>query len=135
MKNFFDVPDWGGTMTKYTCGAGTPEEAEANCTSFINGQCTASWCEYRKKKQTNADRIRSMSDEKLAQFIHEITHLRETPWSIPFEEANCKSCSHVIGLVDGYYQETEFHECDFEDGKCPHGNDILWWLHQEAEEE
>ena len=53
-------------MIKYTCGAGTPEEAETNCTYFIRGECTASFCEYRRKKQTNADRIRSMSDEELA---------------------------------------------------------------------
>ena len=49
-------------MIKYTCGAGTPEEAETNCTSFIDGECTASFCEYRRKKQTNADRIRAMND-------------------------------------------------------------------------
>ena len=54
---------------KYTCGAGTPEEAEANCTYFIRGECTAYFCEYRRKKQTNADRIRSMNDEELAEFL------------------------------------------------------------------
>lgn len=53
-------------MIKYTCGAGTPEEAETNCTYFIRGECTASFCEYRRKKRTNADRIRAMSDEELA---------------------------------------------------------------------
>ena len=53
-------------MIKYTCGAGTPEEAETNCTYFIRGECTASFCEYRRKKQTNADHIRAMSDEELA---------------------------------------------------------------------
>lgn len=56
-------------MIKYTCGAGTPEEAEANCTYFIRGECTASFCEYRRKKQTNADRIRAMNDEDLAEFL------------------------------------------------------------------
>ena len=25
-------------MIKYTCGAGTPEEAETNCTYFIRGE-------------------------------------------------------------------------------------------------
>ena len=53
-------------MIKYTCGAGTPEEAETNCTYFIRGECTSSFCEYRRKKQTNADRIRAMNDEELA---------------------------------------------------------------------
>lgn len=56
-------------MIKYTCGAGTPEEAETNCTHFIRGECTASFCEYRRKKRTNADRIRAMSDEELAEVI------------------------------------------------------------------
>ena len=56
-------------MIKYTCCAGTPEEAEANCTSFIDGECTASFCEYRREKRTNADRIRAMSDEEMAEKI------------------------------------------------------------------
>ena len=56
-------------MIKYTCGAGTPEEAETNCTYFIRGECTSSFCEYRRKKQTNADRIRSTTDEELIEFI------------------------------------------------------------------
>ena len=59
-------------MIKYTCGAGTPEEAETNCTYFIRGECTASFCEYRMKKQTNADRIRAMNDEELAEFLIDI---------------------------------------------------------------
>ena len=59
-------------MIKYTCGAGTPEEAETNCTYFIKGECTASFCEYRRKKQTNADRIRAMSDDELIEFIKNI---------------------------------------------------------------
>lgn len=56
-------------MIKYTCGAGTPEEAETNCTYFIRGECTSSFCEYRRKNQTNADRIRAMNDEELAEFL------------------------------------------------------------------
>ena len=59
-------------MIKYTCGAGTPEEAEANCTYFIRGECTASFCEYRRKKQTNADRIRAMTDDELNELFHDI---------------------------------------------------------------
>lgn len=68
-------------MIKYTCGAGTPEEAETNCTYFIRGECTAYFCEYRRKKQTNADHIRSMSDEELAEFIK----------NIKFRAAFCKA--------------------------------------------
>ena len=57
-------------MIKYTCGAGTPEEAETNCTYFIRGECTASFCEYRRKKQTNADHFRAMSDEEQQNFVN-----------------------------------------------------------------
>lgn len=95
-------------MTKYTCGAGTPEEAEANCTSFINGQCTASWCEYRKKKQTNADRIRSMSDEELEVFLYNFSDKCRNS-----EYGNCAYCPRFIG-----------NSCD-----------IVTWIQQEAEEE
>ena len=59
-------------MIKYTCGAGTPEEAETNFTYFIRGECTSSFCEYRRKKKTNADRIRAMRDEELATHLHDI---------------------------------------------------------------
>ena len=70
-------------MIKYTCGAGTPEEAETNCTYFIRGECTASFCEYRRKKQTNADHIRAMSDEELAEFLIDLAddgNLRIREW-------------------------------------------------------
>ena len=66
------VNDWCEKVIKYTCGAGTPEEAEANCTSFIDGECTASFCEYRRKKQTNADCIRAMTDDELNKLFYEI---------------------------------------------------------------
>ena len=95
-------------MTKYTCGAGTPEEAEANCTYFIRGECTASFCEYRMKKQTNADRIRSMSDKELAEFLHKL--LRKCMELMPDD---CPICPRF--------------------GRC--GCDIEAWLEQEEEED
>ena len=33
-------------MKKYMCGAGTPEEAEANCRSFYDGKCHNHSCQY-----------------------------------------------------------------------------------------
>ena len=93
-------------MIKYTCGAGTPEEAEANCTYFIRGECTASFCEYRRKKQTNADRIRAMSDEELAEFIY-----------------RCE-----MGEID--YAKTF---CDLCNGQYKCGQCRLDWLQQPAE--
>lgn len=79
-------------MIKYTCGVGTPEEAETNCTYFIRGECTASFCEYRRKKQTNADRIRAMNDEELAEFLIDLAddgNLKIREWlQQPAEEDN-----------------------------------------------
>lgn len=82
-------------MIKYTCGAGTPEEAETNCTYFIRGECTASFCEYRRKKQTNADSIRAMSDEELEDVIRAIC-IGYEPWCDHHckmqGEDNCNIC-------------------------------------------
>ena len=78
-------------MIKYTCGAGTPEEAETNCTYFIRGECTASFCEYRRKKQTNADRIRAMNDEELAEFLIDLAddgNLKIREWLQQLAEEN-----------------------------------------------
>ena len=80
-------------MIKYTCGAGTPEEAETNCTYFIRGECTSSFCEYRRKKQTNADRIRAMSDEELEKFIKNIKVRAALCKSIKNNDAFEKLCS------------------------------------------
>lgn len=100
-------------MIKYTCGAGTPEEAETNCTYFIRGECTASFCEYRRKKQTNADRIRAMSDEELAR------HLQCIGW-------DCHLCAEHIRLDNEPLLRGE--KCD---EKCE--EHCLQWLQQPAE--
>ena len=71
------VNDWCEKVIKYTCGAGTPEEAETNCTHFIRGECTASCCEYRRKKQTNADRFRAMSDEEQQNCIRKFWEIED----------------------------------------------------------
>ena len=100
-------------MIKYTCGAGTPEEAETNCTYFIRGECTASFCEYRRKKRTNADRIRAMSDEELARHLHCIG------W-------DCHLCAEHISLDNEPLLRGE--KCD---EKCE--EHCLQWLQQPAE--
>ena len=71
------VNDWCEKVIKYTCGAGTPEEAETNCTHFIRGECTASFCEYRRKKQTNADRFRAMSNEEQQNCIRKFWEIED----------------------------------------------------------
>ena len=46
----------------------------------------------------------------------------------------CDSCQTVHGTYESGIED-DFHECDFVDGKCPHGSDIVWWLQQPAEED
>lgn len=91
-------------------------------------------CNYFRE-MTNADRIRAMSDEELAEFLSSIAYGRETPWSEPFAEKFCKSCPTTTFTCEAYHHPMELHECDFSDGKCPHGSDIIWWLQQPAEED
>lgn len=82
---------------------------------------------------TNADRLNAMSIEDKAQFLYSIAYVRETPWSKPFYEKFCKDCpAPEYTLDDG--RKLCLHECEFKDGKCPHGTDIVWWLQQPAEE-
>lgn len=100
-------------MIKYTCGAGTPEEAETNCTYFIRGECTASFCEYRMKKQTNADRIRAMSDEELAN------------WLARTQYANMMEAAEIFGTKLPFKEET----LKGSEKEC------LEWLQQPADEE
>lgn len=99
-------------MIKYTCGAGTPEEAETNCTHFIRGECTASFCEYRRKKQTNADRIRAMSDEELVVFLDGFS-------------GRCLDC----------VEDAKNKSCPiYREGRYCRPQDIMEWLQQPAEE-
>ena len=81
------------------------------------------------RQLTNGDRIRAMSDEDLAQFMYELAYQRKTPWSEPFARLFCNHCPEPeYTLNDG--RKLRLHECDFADGKCPHGNDMVWWLGQ-----
>lgn len=89
--------------------------------------------ENRDKPKTNADRIRAMTDEELADFLCGIAYAGNMPWCEPFLTRFCKSCPTVEGTIKETGQTMDFHECDFADGKCPHGSDIVWWLQQPAE--
>lgn len=83
---------------------------------------------------TNAERIRGMTVGQLAEFINSLAFKRETPWSEPFEKTFCKECQRVEVTVEGTNHKMFLSECDFADGECPHGNDIVWWLKQPVEE-
>ena len=82
---------------------------------------------------TNADRINAMTIEEKADFLSSIAYCRETPWSEPFARSLCDSCPTVHGTYESGIED-DFHECDFVDGKCPHGSAIVWWLQQPAED-
>ena len=57
-------------------------------------RCTAHKCPFREEPQTNADRIRSMTDEELAELFHKIC----CPYSIGgkvdcnIENCGCGNC-------------------------------------------
>ena len=85
--------------------------------------------------KTNAQKIRAMSDEELSEFLSSITYGRETPWCEQFAEKFCKDCPVTKVDIPEYLNPLFLHECDFTDGKCPNGSDIVWWLKQPAEEE
>ena len=89
--------------------------------------------EPEEERMTNADRINSMTIEEKAEFLSSIAYGRETPWSYRFVETFCKECTTVHGTYESGVED-DFHECDFVDGKCPHGSDIVWWLQQPPED-
>ena len=83
---------------------------------------------------TNADRINSMTIEEKADFLSSIAYGRETPWSELFARRMCDSCQTVHVTYESGIED-DLNECDFVDGKCPHGCDIVWWLQQSVGEE
>lgn len=89
--------------------------------------------EYMDALMTNADRINAMTIEEKADFLSSIAYGRETTWSEPFARRMCDSCKTVHGTYESGVED-DFHECDFVDGKCPHGSAIVWWLQQPAED-
>ena len=70
--------------------------------------------------------------KELAKTLSKFTYGGHEPWSKPFHEKFCKSCPTITAKPEGYHKEYDFHECDFVDGECPHGDMIEWWLNQEV---
>lgn len=113
---------------------GAPESG--NCGKIIAEEnCEKCW-NTEIPIPTNADRIRAMSNAKLREFLEDVANSGgETMWSKQFSEKFCDSCPTVTGKIEGCNKEMEFNECEFADGKCPHGNELDWWLRQPAKEE
>ena len=105
---------------------------EYGCTKPLADTCPLINLNAKRKPVTNADRINAMTIEEKAEFLSSIAYGRETPWSEPFARRMCDSCQTVHGTYESGIED-DFHECDFVDGKCPHGSAIVWWLQQPAE--
>ena len=107
------------------------------------GECSRRWaCDIDPNKcnewpdpapMTNAQKIRAMSDEELTVFLSRIAYGRKTPWSDQFAKKFCSSCPTTEYKSECYLKPMHLHECDFTDGKCPNGNEIVWWLRQPCE--
>ena len=107
------------------------EEPCKSCKATAEG--FTNWKEREHPTMTNADRINAMTIEEKADFLSSIAYGGETPWSEPFARRLCDSCPTVHGTYESGIED-DFHECDFVDGKCPHGSAIAWWLQQPAED-
>ena len=106
-----------------------------DCDNCLAGDPPTRWEQSDDyKPDTNSDRIRSMNDKELADFLLKLTCSRDTPWSIPFAKKFCDNCPPIETTVIETGKTMKFYECDFTDGKCPHGRDIEWWLGEPAEE-
>ena len=53
------------------------------CGKYYDGVLQGKPTKYREKQQTNADRIRAMSDEELAEWLVQKTVYQESAWSEP----------------------------------------------------
>ena len=84
-------------------------------------------------KMTNADRIQSMTLEELHALLVTVA-FDESPWDKLFLRECCAKCEPTTGTIVETGQEVKLYECDFTDGKCPHGDAIMWWLLHPAEE-
>lgn len=78
---------------------------------------------------TNAGRIRAMSDRELATFLERISIGGDEPWEVAFKAVFCDRCP-TVEVTDEDGKHYHLVECDFEDGVCPHGRSIPWWLRQ-----
>ena len=66
---------------------------------------------------TNSERIRQMTDEELTKFLRQIEQSPDGPWQGAFIDHVCSDC-----------RVQHLQVCD----RCPEGDEILWWLYQEA---
>ena len=81
---------------------------------------------------TMFDEIKSFNKDQLANFIYKLAYARETPWDDEFKKTFCDKCPTTKCITETG-AVLELCECDFSDGKCPHGDPVLWWLSSSTE--
>ena len=99
-----------------------------------NNSCTMCWKTSKKKcphfvQKTNADRIRSMTDEELAEFIRSMVD-----GSYNYDFACYKYTNYVTHHSDPANKGIYLYKCDDCESEGI-GLDVLMWLQQPAEEE
>lgn len=82
----------------------------------------------------NADRIRTMSDEKLAEFMESLAFEKAKPWDKPFLLTFCNECPASPYVISGSKNPIPLRKCELDGEECPHGSKVLWWLRQSAED-
>ena len=91
-------------------------------------ECNQTDCPYRTEPMTNADRIRAMSDEELAEFIRSMVDESNS------HHVACYGCiNYGTHHSDPANKGTYLYECD----GCENegiGLDVLKWLKQPSEE-
>lgn len=81
---------------------------------------------------TNLQRIKTYSAQEMELFLLSLAYDGSNPWDKAFGDKFCKKCvPYNCKTEDG--RDVEVFECEFSDGKCPHGSEVSWWLEQEHE--
>lgn len=99
-----------------------------HCPLFFD--CLLEYEQAAKKPETNLEHLRSMDKASAVEFLCELAYGGHTPWSEPFAKLFCRTCPTIMAQIEGKDELLQLHECDFSDGKCPHGSDVEWWLDQ-----
>lgn len=107
----------------------------AKCKNYVPNVMTATCCDcdsicnYEEKLPTNADHIRSMSDEELSEFIRSMVDESNS------HNVACYGCiNYGTHHSDPANKGTPLYECE----GCTNegiGLDVLMWLQQPSEEE
>lgn len=85
--------------------------------------------------KTNEELLRELNSKDMEKVILDMMYGSKFYKLIDksFNKGACEKCPVIKGILHG--KERDFHECDFDNSTCIHGNLIHWWLQQECKEE